>query len=78
MEMPALEPEPIPMAAAPEPEPVYVEPEPPAAPPPPMTRAAAAGAGNGPTNGYTAPPAAPLFDDLDVPAILRRDRRFVQ
>ena len=68
MEIPAPEPEPVPMAAAPEPEPVYVEPEPPAAPP--MARAAAAAA--------TAPPAAPMFDDLDVPAILRRDRRFVQ
>jgi cell division protein FtsZ len=29
-------------------------------------------------NGAATPPAAPLFDDLDVPAILRRDRRFVQ
>jgi hypothetical protein len=35
-----------------------------------MTMAASANA--------PAPPAAPLFDDLDVPAILRRDRRFVQ
>jgi cell division protein FtsZ len=71
MEIPAPQPEPVPMAAAPEPEPepVYVQPEPPA-PPPPMARAAAAAA--------SAPPAAPLFDDLDVPAILRRDRRFVQ
>ncbi|HEV1285718.1 MAG TPA: cell division protein FtsZ [Bryobacteraceae bacterium] len=48
-----------------EPEPVQVEPE-----PAPMTMAASANA--------PAPPAAPLFDDLDVPAILRRDRRFVQ
>jgi cell division protein FtsZ len=39
----------------------------PAAEPEPMTMAAAATA-----------PAAPVFDDLDVPAILRRDRRFVQ
>jgi len=37
----------------------------------PMTMAASA-------NGAAAPPAAPAFDDLDVPAILRRDRRFVQ
>ncbi len=29
-------------------------------------------------NGAAAPPATPAFDDLDVPAILRRDRRFVQ
>jgi cell division protein FtsZ len=57
------EPEPVAVEAAPEPEPVYIEPE-------PMTMAATASA---PT-----PPAAPLFDDLDVPAILRRDRRFVQ
>jgi len=48
----------------PEPEPVYAEPE-----PAPMTMAATATA---------PPPAAPLFDELDVPAILRRDRRFVQ
>src|ERR1700677_1190542 len=48
----------------PEPEPVYAEPE-----PAPMTMAATATA---------PPPAAPLFDDLDAPPILRRDRRFVQ
>jgi hypothetical protein len=36
-----------------------------------MTMAASA-------NGAAAPPAAPAIDDLDVPAILRRDRRFVQ
>jgi hypothetical protein len=29
-------------------------------------------------NGSSTPPAAQLYDDLDVPAILRRDRRFVQ
>jgi cell division protein FtsZ len=65
MELP--EPEPMPLEAAAEsvPEPAYAETE--AAP---MTMAANA-------NGST-PPAAPLFDDLDVPAILRRDRRFVQ
>ena len=55
-------PEPVPMEAAPE---VAPEPE-----PAPMTMAA--------TANQPAPPAAPLFDDLDVPAILRRDRRFVQ
>jgi cell division protein FtsZ len=49
----------------PEPEPEYVEPE-----PAPLTMAATANA--------PAPQAAPLFDELDVPAILRRDRRFVQ
>jgi cell division protein FtsZ len=61
-------PEPEPVAAAPEPmpEPV-IEPE-----PAPMTMAASA------TAPPATPPAAPLFDDLDVPAILRRDRRFVQ
>jgi cell division protein FtsZ len=65
-------PEPVQMEAAPEIapalEPVQVETAP--AEPTPMTMAASA---NSP-----APPAAPLFDDLDVPAILRRDRRFVQ
>jgi cell division protein FtsZ len=58
------------------PEPVYAEPEPVEVAPrpqhpqfeePPMAAAAHA---NGPTE--------PLFDDLDVPAILKRDRRFVQ
>jgi cell division protein FtsZ len=64
-QMEIREPEPEPM---PEPEPAYAaEPAPPE--PAPMTLAAAA---------TPAPPAAPLFDDLDVPAILRRDRRFVQ
>jgi cell division protein FtsZ len=62
-------PEPVQMEAAPEiapeSEPVQAEPE-----SAPMTMAASANA--------PAPPAAPLFDDLDVPAILRRDRRFVQ
>ena len=61
---------------APAPEPVYAEPEPVEVAPepqhpqfeePPMVAASHA---NGPTE--------PLFDDLDVPAILRRDRRFVQ
>jgi cell division protein FtsZ len=70
MEIP--EPEPVQMEAAPEiapePEPAYIEPAPPEAPQ--MTMAATANS--------SAPPAAPLFDDLDVPAILRRDRRFVQ
>ena len=57
-------PEPVEMEAIPE---IVSEAEP---EPAPMTMAATA---NSP-----APPAAPLFDDLDVPAILRRDRRFVQ
>ena len=61
---------------APAPEPVYSEPEPVQVAPephhpqfeePPMAATAHA-------NG----PAEPLFDDLDVPAILKRDRRFVQ
>ena len=49
----------------PEPEPIHAESE-----PAPMTMAAAANS--------APPPPAPVFDDLDVPAILRRDRRFVQ
>jgi hypothetical protein len=60
-------------AAAPEPvrtepQPVEVAPEPqqPEYDEPPMAAAAHA---NGPSE---------LFDDLDVPAILKRDRRFVQ
>jgi cell division protein FtsZ len=69
MEIP--EPEPVPVEAAPEPEPPVVEPEPDSSP---MTMAAAASA----PASSAPPPAAPLFDDLDVPAILRRDRRFVQ
>jgi cell division protein FtsZ len=64
MELP--EPEPVAVEAAAEPEAVYVEPE-----ETPITVAAVA-------NGTATPPAAQLFDDLDVPAILRRDRRFVQ
>jgi cell division protein FtsZ len=70
MEIP--EPEPVSLEADPESvpgsEPVHMEPAPESAP---MTMAANA-------TGTGAPPAAPLFDDLDVPAILRRDRRFVQ
>jgi cell division protein FtsZ len=57
------EPEPLFVEAAPEPEPEHIEPE-----PAPMTMAATA----------TPAPPAQVFDDLDVPAILRRDRRFVQ
>src|SRR5579863_672199 len=61
--------EPAPVAAAP-PEPVYEEPEPaePVHEEAPMTMAASA------TNGA----AEPMFDDLEVPAILRRERRMVQ
>jgi cell division protein FtsZ len=59
-----MEIEPVYSEAIPKPEPADVEPE-----PAPMTMAAAAN---------PSAPAAPLFDDLDVPAILRRDRRFVQ
>jgi cell division protein FtsZ len=71
---PAPEEQPSSQMELPEPEPVAVEAAPESAPEPeaePMTMAASA-------NGATTPPAAPLFDDLDVPAILRRDRRFVQ
>src|SRR5579863_7683141 len=57
MELP--EPEPVVVEAAAEAAPAEVEPE-------PMTMAATA-------NGAATPPATPLFDDLDVPAILRRD-----
>jgi hypothetical protein len=56
------EPEPMYFETAPLPEPVHEE--------PPMMMAAAA-------NGSPQPP-EPLFDDLDVPAILRRDRRLIQ
>ncbi len=65
MEMPEL---------ATEPEPVYAEAaETPMEPEPPQQQMAMAASANA-----SAPPAAPMFDDLDVPAILRRDRRFVQ
>jgi hypothetical protein len=57
-------PQPEPMHAGAAEEPV------PEAEPEPLTMAATASA--------PAPPPAPAFDDLDVPAILRRDRRFVQ
>jgi cell division protein FtsZ len=63
MQMELPEPEPVAAEASPE---LAAEPE-----PEPLTMAASA-------NGAATPPAAPLFDDLDVPAILRRDRRFVQ
>jgi cell division protein FtsZ len=66
-------PEPVQMeAATPDvaPEAELVQGEPAPAESAPMTMAA--------TANTPAPPAAPLFDDLDVPAILRRDRRFVQ
>ena len=75
--MPAEPPRVEPMAteAAAE-EPAHAEPQPaevatdPQHPPydePPMAAAAHAGG-----------PSEPLFEDLDVPAILKRDRRFVQ
>jgi cell division protein FtsZ len=69
----AAEPAPTPVAAAP-PEPVYEEPEPaePVYEEAPMTMSA--GANNGATNGA----AEQIFDDLEVPAILRRERRMVQ
>jgi len=66
----AAEPEPVsPKSGLTQPQPVDVAPEPqhPEYDEPPMAAAAHA---NGPSE--------PLFDDLDVPAILRRDRRFVQ
>ena len=64
---------PAPVAAAP-PEPVYEEPEPaePVHEEAPMTMAASA------TNGAANGAAEPMFDDLEVPAILRRERRMVQ
>jgi cell division protein FtsZ len=71
-EPPRAEP-PVVEVAAPAPETVYAEPEPPAVEPEPhydepLMAAAAHASG----------PPEPLFDDLDVPAILKRDRRFVQ
>ena len=76
----SIAPEPPPQMELPEPEPVYVEAAPsveaepvrgePAYQEPAMTMAPAA-------NGSPQPP-EPLFDDLDVPAILRRDRRLIQ
>ncbi len=63
---------------APEPEPVEEAPEPMQVEPvheeQPLTMAATAS--SNPTNGTPAP--EPLFDDLEVPAILRRDRRLIQ
>jgi len=69
---PAPEPAPATMQMdLPEAEPILVEANPEADPEEaPLTMAASA-------NGSSAP-AAQLYDDLDVPAILRRDRRFVQ
>jgi cell division protein FtsZ len=61
-QMELAESEPMYAEAEPAPEPSYEE--------PPVTMAAAA-------NGSPQPP-EPLFDDLDVPAILRRDRRLIQ
>jgi cell division protein FtsZ len=66
--------EPVMEAAAPEP--IHIEPVPVEAAPEPQhpeydeQPMAAAAHANGPSE--------PLFDDLDVPAILKRDRRFVQ
>src|SRR5579863_234314 len=64
---------PSPVAAAP-PEPVYEEPQPAELvhDEAPMTLAASA------TNGAANGAAEPMFDDLEVPAILRRERRMVQ
>jgi cell division protein FtsZ len=62
MELPEAEPVMVDAGSETEPEPVYEE----------TPMAAAAGA-----NGSPQPP-EPLFDDLDVPAILRRDRRLIQ
>ncbi len=66
-------PEPVPHVEIPRAEPVYAEPEPeptvePVHEEPPMTIAAAANSAS-----HDA-----MFDDLDVPAILRRDRRNIQ
>ncbi len=77
-ESPVMQPEPEPQMVLPEPEPepMYAETRPqeqthPAHDEPPM--AAAAATANGPDVAFDA-----LFDDLDVPAILRRDRRMIQ
>jgi cell division protein FtsZ len=61
-------PEPAPQLELPQPEPVYAEASPaePVQEEPPVTA----------PNGHQAH--EPLFDDLDVPAILRRDRRMIQ
>jgi cell division protein FtsZ len=75
-----IQPEPPPQMEVPEPEPLYaeapVQPEPvytePVYEEPQMTMAASASTAGG-ANGHDA-----LFDDLDVPAILRRDRRNIQ
>ena len=64
---------PAPVAAAP-PEPVYEEPEPAEVVHEEAPMTMAAGATNGAANGA----AEPMFDDLEVPAILRRERRMVQ
>jgi cell division protein FtsZ len=71
------DPAPAPVAAAP-PEPVYEEPEPaePLYEEAPMTMAA--GVTNGATSGAANGSTEPMFDDLEVPAILRRERRMVQ
>jgi cell division protein FtsZ len=67
------DPAPVPVAAAPT-EPVYREPEPaePVHEEAPMTMAASA------TNAAPNGAAEPVFEDLEVPAILRRERRMVQ
>ena len=75
-DQPRAEPPRLEMVEAPAPEPVHVEPVPmqieaePQHPHYDEVPMAAAAHANGPTE--------PLFDDLDVPAILKRDRRFVQ
>jgi cell division protein FtsZ len=72
---PAPEPEqPSMQMDLPEPEPVAIEAAPESEPAPDAAEIGMAAS----ANGAATPPAAPLFDDLDVPAILRRDRRFVQ
>ena len=63
----AAVPEPEPVPAAPLPVEIAPEPQHPQFDEPPMAAAAHA-------NGHS----EPMFDDLDVPAILKRDRRFVQ
>ncbi|HTD45153.1 MAG TPA: cell division protein FtsZ [Bryobacteraceae bacterium] len=67
------DPAPAPVAAAPT-EPVHQEPEPaePVHEEAPMTMAASA------TNAAANGAAEPIFEDLEVPAILRRERRMVQ
>jgi cell division protein FtsZ len=70
---PRAEPRAEPVIEAPAPEPVYAEPQPVEVAPEPQHPQF-----EEPPITHSHGPAEPLFDDLDVPAILKRDRRFVQ